>query len=297
MTTSSASKRLCIVWDWHVDPPELFSDRQEKLQAWRHLTELGWEVDLCVMSENFTYHTLGQFRYHSFQSYHALQNFILTGAFSAIISWGSIDRPIHRLLIPHKDVLPPCALQFAGGFLDGAELSLFSLIFTQNLCDKEEFEFRKFKAVQLFGVDKQFWTPNHFQSKRFKAIYPASFCGHKSNHHVAEEYGEDAILCGKWIEDGMVNACKSFGSTVLPQLTHEVLRELYRSSEKCVIPAKWGSQRTVAEALACGLEVVAEPRNPKCQEILSGKILILDIPEMAEIYDKELQCLISNAPR
>ena len=292
MTTSKdeTNKKICIVWDWHVDPPELFSDKQEKLQAWRYLTELGWDVSICVMSENFAYHTVKNcgLSYHSFINYHTLQFFLLSSDFDFILSWGSIDRPIHRLLLNKKSELPVMAYQFAGGIHDGPELELFDIIFTQNLCDKEEFEHRRFKTVQVFGVDKEFFSPNPFQEKNIEFLYPASFCAHKRNEIVAERHGSNAVLCGKFEDMSIVNTCKSFGSTVLPQVNHAVLRELYRCSKRVIIPATLGSQRTVAEAISCGVKVECEPSNWKCAEILEGKIKLFSIPEMAEIYKAEL---------
>lgn len=285
--------RLCIIWDWRVPPEEYHSDKQGKLQAWR---ELGGRHEVTL----FTYwpdplfsHRSGVY-HRSFSSYSHLVDIINTLRPDVILSWGSIDRPAHRKLIEHgihKHV--PIALQFAGGNLRGRELDYFDMVFTQSKCDQEHFQREGIHAVQLFGVDKSFWTPDPLQDIRYEAIYPASFCQHKQNWVVAERFRERAVLTGKWDEKSIVDTCKSFGSLVLPHASHEVLRELYRSSRQCVIPAVAGSQRTVGEALSCGLEVELIVSNNKCQEILDGDISILDVPEMAEIYERELEELIT----
>jgi len=284
--------KIAIVWDWHITPAEFLDDKQEKLQAWRLLAQKH-QVHFHAMGEFYTLEYRGDYRLFIHSSYRTLHDTLCGAGYDVILSWGSIDRPIHNLLKNKKPC--PVAYQFAGGVHNGDELELFDLVFTQNLCDKIEFEKLDKRTVQLFGVDKSFWTPDLLQEVRFHAIYPASFCSHKRNEVVAEKYGRDACLPGKWIIPGIVDCCKSFGSLVLPNTSHKVLRQLYRASERCVIPAIAGSQRTIAEALSCGLKVdLLYADNVKCREILENKITLLDTPEMSEIYERELLRLVNE---
>jgi hypothetical protein len=288
--------KLCIVWDWHVDPQELLTDKQAKLQAWRGLA-LNHEVHICVLSETFAYSGIQDETgtiYNSFVAYNHLLDFIVSSKFDRILTWGSVDRPIHCLLLTRKDRLPPVSFQFAGGPHEGNELALFDLIFTQNLSDKLKFDELGKRTIQVFGVDKQFWSSNTLQEKLFEVIYPASFCSHKRNEVVSELYEQDAVLVGKWDDMRIVDECKSFGSLVLPYTPHETLRELYRASKKCVIPAIAGSQRTLVEAQSCGLEIeLISDDNYKCKEILDGKIEVLSIKGMTKVYEEAL-CHISS---
>ena len=250
------------------------------------------------MCEGYSYRTshIDGFEYRGFSKYSDMLSDILYGDFEVLISWGSIDRPIHNLLLSHKSRIPPVILQFAGGPHEGDELSLFSYIVTQNPCDRDEFLVEGYKATSIFGVDKEFWKPDPVQPKNIEVLYPASFCQHKCNERVAEEHAENAVLVGKWDDLSLVDYCKSWGATVLPPVTHHVLRELYRASKLVVIPALAGSQRTIAEARACGVEVkLTNELNHKCREVIDGKAVVLGIKEMANEYLKIIKKVLGDA--
>lgn len=66
----------------------------------------------------------------------------------------------------------------------------------------------------------------------------------------------------------------SGGIAVLPQVTPEVLCDLYNMSKTLYIPAdiNGGGERAILEARACGIDVEVEDDNPKLRELVDSRL-------------------------
>lgn len=119
------------------------------------------------------------------------------------------------------------------------------------------------RAIKAFGTDIDFFTPGR-RVKTIDFFYPATFSPWKRQSEIAylgkqltcvgtvqpdgKEELEECIKKGVNIENGYFPARK--------------IRDYYQKSKNVIIPAVHGSERTVLEAMACGIKpIVTHPEN------------------------------------
>lgn len=121
-------------------------------------------------------------------------------------------------------------------------------------------------AVRAFGTDTDFFTPDDSVVKDIDYFYPATFSPWKLQRNIAH-LGNKLTCIGTVQPDGYDdwNECVHRGVNVkVGYFPAEQILEYYRRSKHVVIPAIHGSERTVLEAMSCGIKPdVINPLNIK----------------------------------
>lgn len=117
-------------------------------------------------------------------------------------------------------------------------------------------------AVKAFGTDTDFFTWSE-KKKTIPYFYPATFSPWKRQSTVAH-LGKDLLCVGTVQPDGVqeLAECEKNGVKVeVGYFPVEKIRDYYQKAQKVIIPAIHGSERTVLEAMACGIKPEVNPEN------------------------------------
>lgn len=117
-------------------------------------------------------------------------------------------------------------------------------------------------AVKAFGTDTDFYTPDDAVEKDIEYFYPATFSPWKLQGDIAH-LGDKLWCVGTVQPDGQAHhdeCIKNGVHVAVGYFKAEYIRDLYHRTQKMTIPAVHGSERTVLEAMACG--IVPEVTNP-----------------------------------
>lgn len=118
------------------------------------------------------------------------------------------------------------------------------------------------RAVKAFGTDTEFYKPDD-TVKDLKFFYPATFSPWKLQREIAF-HGKDLLCIGTVQPDGVEDyeACLEKGVNVKTgYFPPEVILEGYKRTEKVLIPAIHGSERTCLESLSMGIVPEVNPNN------------------------------------
>lgn len=111
------------------------------------------------------------------------------------------------------------------------------------------------RAIRAFGTDTDFFYPNPNVEKDVEFFYPATFSPWKRQSDIAH-LGDKLWCVGTVQPDGLLEleACKRQGVHIEEgYFPAEKIREYYWRAQKVIVPAIHGSERTVLEAMACGV--------------------------------------------
>lgn len=127
------------------------------------------------------------------------------------------------------------------------------------------------RCIKAFGTDTDFFRPNAEVKKDIEYFYPATFSPWKLQHLIAH-LGNRLTCIGTVQPDGEaeLKSCKDNGVNVeIGYFPVEKIREYYWRSNNVIIPAIHGSERTVLEAMACGIKpMVLNHGNIRTQSYL-----------------------------
>lgn len=186
-----------------------------------------------------------------------------------IIIWGDTTRPHAREFAPLNK---PMALCFAGGHMDGDATNYIDHYFVESEVYKGRFEAQGKSVSTAFGTNTELFKPIPEQQKIFDALFPATFALWK-RHNLFAEATRDLKACAvgyiyETHEQECWQVCEKAGNLVLPHVSAEALRHLYAASKCVVIPSRsdGGSQRTVLEAMAMDIPVIATGDSDKTTE-------------------------------
>jgi glycosyltransferase involved in cell wall biosynthesis len=111
------------------------------------------------------------------------------------------------------------------------------------------------RAIKAFGTDTMFFHPNPVIVKDIEYFYPATFSPWKRQSEIA--YLGEKLLCVGTVQPDGVNelkACEDNNVKIETGYFHvKKIRRLYWRTKNMIIPAVHGSERTVLEAMACGI--------------------------------------------
>lgn len=139
-------------------------------------------------------------------------------------------------------------------------LKLMDVVFCESTPVYEAVRLHGIHAVKAFGTDTDFFTPIYgkglanFEDIEF--FYPATFSPWKRQRDIAH-LGKRLYCVGTVQPDGQedLQACLDNGVNVAQgYFKVELIRDLYRRAKNVMIPAIHGSERTVLEAMACGVQ-------------------------------------------
>lgn len=263
------NKKLAFIWDFPVEPLELYGWQDGLYMALKVLTK-KYNIDVYpIVTDNTTtiYEQIGMLK----------PDFILC--------WGSLDRPSFGS-IRQFDI--PTGLCFAGGTTEHGNRLNFDVIFVENDEYVRDFDKLEQKVEKAFGINDLLFVPTINLQPHYKAIYPAAFIEWKRHQLFAKAVGKNGLAVGGVISKDSLNKCLQEGTMVMPKVAYETLPFLIAQSQCVLVTAnnQGGSQRTVLEAMAMNKPVIVMSDNTKCVEYVkeSGVGLIAD-PMVDSIKD------------
>lgn len=178
----------------------------------------------------------------------------------AVLFFGDFSRPIMGDLANMK---VPKAICYSGGrFTEFAHVP--DMIFVES---KSYIDWMKgvlgltVPIIQAFGTNTELFKPYPNQPKFIDAFFPATFAGWKRHDLFVEAMGIRGLTCGWWQENEayIVENIMKNGTGILHHQPAESMALLYSLAKTVVVTSadNGGSQRTVLEALACNVPVIA----------------------------------------
>lgn len=137
----------------------------------------------------------------------------------------------------------------------------------------EEVRSQGIRAVKAFGTDTDFFKPKKVK-KDIEYFYPATFSPWKRQSEIAH-LGDKLLCIGTVQPDGQAELQECLRSGVIVKVGYypaEVIRDCYQRSQKVIIPAIHGSERTVLEAMSCDIEPKVIGDNIKAKSLLQEYI-------------------------
>lgn len=144
-------------------------------------------------------------------------------------------------------------------------LKLVDVVYTESKPVHEQTRSHGLRSIRAFGTDINFFTPDPTVKKDIKYFYPATFSPWKRQSSIAH-LGSDLLCVGTLQPDGYkeLDACANNGVQVKRgYFPVECIRDYYRRAENVIIPAIHGSERTVLEAMSCGITPEVNMDNDK----------------------------------
>jgi glycosyltransferase involved in cell wall biosynthesis len=127
------------------------------------------------------------------------------------------------------------------------------------------------RVIKAFGTDTDFFCPGEGGVQDIEYFYPATFSPWKRQQDIAH-LGEKLLCVGTIQPDGqrIYEHCLNYGVQVeVGYFPVETIRDYYRRTRKMIIPAVHGSERTVLEAMSCGIvPEVTSPENARAQSYI-----------------------------
>lgn len=146
-------------------------------------------------------------------------------------------------------------------------LAYFDAIYCESTPVYEEVRRVGLRAINAFGTDTKFFTPDKSVKKDLWFFYPATFSPWKRQEDLAP-LGKDLLCIGTLQPDGQaqLDACKQKGVQVrVGYFPAEDILHGYRRARMVIIPAIHGSERTVLEAMSCDILPVVTSENKKAR--------------------------------
>ena len=112
------------------------------------------------------------------------------------------------------------------------------------------------RAIRAFGVDTDFFKPDETIKKDIEYFYPATFSPWKLQRDIAY-LGKKLLCVGTVQPDGAYDFAECLKKGVKIEIGYfpvKKIRQYYQRSQHVIIPAIHGSERTVLEAMSCGIK-------------------------------------------
>jgi len=153
------------------------------------------------------------------------------------------------------------------------------------------------RAIKAFGTDTDFFKPDPKAQKIYEYFYPATFSPWKRQSTIAS-LGDKLLCVGTVQPDGQSELAECLRNGVRVEEGYFPVKQIlnyYQQSENVTIPAIHGSERTVLEAMACGIKPLVNPENIKAysyvQELEASGLKPREFVEQnysAEKYAKDI---------
>lgn len=141
---------------------------------------------------------------------------------------------------------------------------------------EDVYSYEQFKKIGVetsiaFGTNTDLFKPMELE-KKWDVILPGAFAAWKRHDRLVEWVKESKIplrvlVVGhkQRVETECYKICEDAGFDVMDQVTPKELAKLYNQSKSCWIPADvlGGCQRTLYEAMACGIPTRVNTRNER----------------------------------
>lgn len=219
--------RICIVWYWNR-AGEIYPYWHDGLRA--AIDHMGKDHDVDIY--------LGEVEPE--------------GKYDAIIFWGDSNCPFFSVLHKHRGK--------KGIFLTTDphnidNLRKLDVIYCESQPIYDTVRSYGLHAVKAFGTDTDFFCPDPKVKKDIEYFYPATFSPWKKQSDIA--FLGNKLWCVGTLQpdgNGELEECRKQGVNVAEgYFKAEYIRDLYRRTQKMIIPAVHGSERTVLEAMSCNI--------------------------------------------
>lgn len=256
--------KLLICNDWYSDKQAHYLNKDGFLRALGLLRDkYNWEtIFIKKSSPGFFEHPYVLFKYAE-----DVKKEVFEQKPDVILVFGDLSRPILGELCGGG---VPIALAFTGGYHDDY-MDVPNTIFVESQVYYDRFKNEGINVVKAFGTNLEIFKPFK-QPKIFDACFPATFAAWKRHDLFAEAMGDRGLACG-WFqphEPECWQACQKYGTALLHHQNAESVNLIYNMSHTCVVTSDTfgGSQRTVLEAMACNVPVIAMSDSDKTTEYI-----------------------------
>lgn len=187
--------------------------------------------------------------------------------YDAVIVWGDSNCPFLRNIHQYSGK--------KGIFLTTNPTNLGNLFGLDAIyCESEpvyqEVRRHGLRAIKAFGTDTAFFKPDETVVKDIEYFYPACFSRWKKQSSIAH-LGSRLLCVGTMEPDGVdeLEACRKSGVRVeVGYFPAEKIQSYYQRTQKILIPAIHGSERTVLEAMSMNILPTVAPENGKAHSYL-----------------------------
>lgn len=281
--------KLAVINDWFDKKSAIFWNKDGFLKMLDVLRKRdGWEITFFKKSDrSYTWA-------HDYVDLHFSTDpvkALLDWNPDAVLGFSDFSRPYLNEIRGKK----PIALCYTGGnFTDYKDVPDVVFVESKSYV-KWMGEIGVKNVIQAFGTNTEIFKP-YKQPKVFKAFFPATFALWKRHELFSEAMGKDGLVCGWWQPNEMqcVDICFKNGVAVLHHQMPESIVQLYNMSLSVLITSNehGGSQRSVLEAMACGIPPIVMTDSDKCREYVEeagfGKIVTPDVTTIrSAIYTLE----------
>ena len=261
--------RIAFIHDWEPD----------------HFQELTWEDGLSkaikILSDRHQvrFFTCGNkttvlphkfYDIYVYQSSEELEEAVRAWFPEVILHWADCTRPNAERL----SKVAPQALCFAGGNALAGNAQYFKQIFVESASYKKTFEEWGHNVSTAFGTNTELFSPVAGMPKHFDAFFPATYCDWKRHKLFTDATKGLRAATAGYMYPVQERYCyeypRSAGVLTLPHISANTLRWMYAASEVVVVTSRadGGSQRTVLEAMAMNIPVIAMKDSDKTSEYL-----------------------------
>lgn len=275
--------RLAVTNDWFDPKSAVFWNRDGILKALHILRERdGWEIvffkkHIETFKWNHDYVRL------SFSPNPAQQ--VRDFKPDCILFFSDLSRPIIGELADY-----PCkkAICYSGGRYTDFE-HVPDIIFVESKTYLDWFKSHGKNVIQVFGTNTEIFHPTK-QPKIFDSYFPATGATWKRHELFAEAMKGRGLVSGWWQphEPNCLQVCIDASTPVLHHQMPESVNYLYNMAKTVLITSSdvGGSQRSVLEAMACGvMPIVMEDSTMTTEYVRESGFGIICKPEVSAIRE------------
>jgi len=280
--------QISFLWDWENPWIQMLTWRDGLARAIQILSQ-EWDVKCYSIGEN-TIFQHDYFPIYLKPNSKELAEFILSDRPDVILVWGDFTRPTIPYLA-HKGI--PMALCLAGGtFRDYVDC--FDLIFVESEVYYQQLKSEGKNVRKAFGTNTELFKPIK-QPKIFDAVNSSTFAYWKRHKLFAEAMRGYKSFCFGWMykthevecwtepQERKVMIAPHIGANVIPFILNASYTSLITSN------SQGGSQRSVLEAMACGIPPIVMCDSNKTTEYVKesgfGKIVLPEVNDIREAID------------
>lgn len=212
--------------------------------------------------------------------------------FDFVLGWSSFDGEIAYLM---RNLKVPHGLCIGGYMFEPHRINHFNVLFYETeWYANAELKHRHPNCVHAFGINTDIFKPQtssyedsngiqHTDEDEVQKLWDyttiGSFSAWKRQAYLLKKEG-NRLAVGTIQEGNMeesfdiLSQLLAYGVAVQGETSPETLASYIRASKTIYLPAtiSGGSERSVLEARACGVNVEVEDDNPKLQELLKSPI-------------------------
>lgn len=280
--------RIAFLLDWELKEGSQLATAEDGM--WEAIRLLGkkHEVRCHIIGPDSSIFPHQYFPIYMQPTPEAMANAIADWEPDAALVWADFSRPTIPLLVA-KGI--PTTVAFSGGIGCGSPVPGVKHYFVESQSYYDKFKEWDLPVSFAFGVNDRIFKEIK-QPKIFDCIFPATFASWKRHTLYAQAtQGLVSLACGYMYTDHETD-CWGIPQDLGIGITHHIpgrsVADFINMSKTVVVTSNThgGSQRTVLEAMACGVPVIVMSDSDKTTEYVreSGAGIITD-PNPAAIRE------------